>query len=60
MRESRRLLELARKCFEDAADCDDPAQMWFYAGQGRLYREQAAEAEKAEMAGKTARDNNPG
>ena len=35
MRESERLLEMARKCFEDAADCDNPAQMKIHADMGR-------------------------
>ena len=42
MRERDRLLERARKCFEDAAASDDPAQMKLHAEMGRHYLEQAA------------------
>ena len=44
MRERDRLLDLARKCFEDAADCEDPAQMKIHADMGRSYLEQAEAA----------------
>lgn len=39
------LLDLARKCFEDAADCEDPAQMKLHADMGRRYLEEAEAAE---------------
>ncbi|MGD9924740.1 MAG: hypothetical protein AB7V13_25320 [Pseudorhodoplanes sp.] len=44
MRESERLLDLARKSFEDAADCENPAQMKLHADMGRRYLEQAEAA----------------
>jgi hypothetical protein len=43
-RDSERLLDLARKCFEDAAECGDPAQMKVHAEMGRRYLEQAEAA----------------
>jgi hypothetical protein len=51
MRESERLLEMARKCFEDAADCDNPAQMKVHADMGRRYLEQAQAAASRETSG---------
>jgi hypothetical protein len=51
MRESERLLDLARKCFEDAADCIDVAQMRMLAEMGRRYLEQAEAAAAREKSG---------
>jgi hypothetical protein len=42
MRDRDQLLERARKCFEDAAASDDPAQMKLHAEMGRHYLELAA------------------
>jgi hypothetical protein len=47
-RASERLLDLARKCFEDAAECSDPAQMKVHAEMGRRYLEQAEAAARQE------------
>jgi Tfp pilus assembly protein PilF len=44
MRESERLLELARKAFEDAVESKDPAQMKVHAAMGHHYLEQAEAA----------------
>jgi hypothetical protein len=44
MRESERLLDIARRCFEDAANCDEPTQMKIHADMGRRYLEQAEAA----------------
>ncbi|HWV52995.1 hypothetical protein [Pseudorhodoplanes sp.] len=48
MRDSERFLDLARKCFEDAAECKDQAQMKVYAEMGRSYLERAEVAARAE------------
>ncbi len=52
-RETERLLELARKCFEDAAECSDPAQMKVHAEMARNYLEQAEAAAKLEVGRKS-------
>lgn len=46
MRDSERLLELARKEFEEAAEATDPVQMKVHAEMGNLY---LARAEAAAM-----------
>jgi predicted DNA-binding WGR domain protein len=51
MRERDRLMDLARKCFEDAADCEDPAQMKIHADMGRRYLEQAEATAAREKSG---------
>lgn len=50
-RESERLFDLARKCFEDAADCDDATQMKVHAEMGRRYLEQAEAVAAREKSG---------
>ena len=49
MRESERLLELAREAFEDAAEFTDPAQMKLHADIGHHYLVQAEAAASREM-----------
>ncbi len=56
MRESDRLLERARKCFEDAAESSDPTQMKIHAEMGRQYLEQAAVAIAREQPAKNGGD----
>jgi Tfp pilus assembly protein PilF len=44
MQESERLLEFARKAFEDAAESKDPAQMRTHAAMAHYYLVQAEAA----------------
>lgn len=48
MRDSERFFQLARKCFEDAVGCSDPAQMKVHAEMGRHYLQQAEAAAERE------------
>ncbi len=48
MRDSQRFLDLARKCFAEAAKCDDAIGMRILAERGAGYLEQAQEAAERE------------
>ncbi len=51
MRESEKLLDEARKCFAQAARCDDLTNMTALADRGRRFLEQAEAAASREKGG---------
>ncbi|HVX99661.1 MAG TPA: hypothetical protein VHA55_07700 [Pseudorhodoplanes sp.] len=58
MSESRRFLEEARRCFEQAADCTDAAQMKIYAELGAQFLARAQEAAVNERRGENGGSRN--
>ncbi len=51
MRDSERLLEQARRCFEQAAACRDAAEMHVFCDLGRQYLAEAEAAAARETTG---------